>query len=137
VSHSVRGAARTAVVAAAAVLPLGCSGSKPASTGPATSDPSSTDTVQSVTIRATDAFRFDPSQVTVHQGRVRLTLVDTGSYPHNLVLPALHAKTADISGSPGEQRTTLTLDVAPGTYNFFCSYHSSAGMTGRLVVRRH
>lgn len=126
-STTVRSAARLVVVAAAVVLPLGCSGSKPVAT----------DAAQNVTIRATDAFRFDPSEITVHQGRVRLTLVDTGSYPHNIVLPSLHARSADVSGSLGEQRTTLTLDVSPGSYSFFCGYHSTAGMSGRLVVRRH
>ena len=91
--------------------------------------------VQSVTIGGTDGFRFTPSDVTVHPGPVRITLVDEGSYPHNISLPALGKTSASVSGSPGQTSTTLLLTVTtPGRYSFVCTYHSSAGMKGALVV---
>jgi plastocyanin len=40
-----------------------------------------------------------------------------------------------VSGSPGQTSTTLLLTVTePGRYDFVCTYHSSAGMKGTLVV---
>lgn len=92
--------------------------------------------VQSLTIRVTDGLRFEPSALTVHPGRVRLTLVDTGAYPHNIAFASLGRTSRSVSGSPGEQRTTLDLTLnRPGTYRFVCTYHSSAGMAGVLRVR--
>ena len=91
--------------------------------------------VQQVTFRAGDDFRFTPTTATVHTGQVRITLVDAGSYPHNIAFPGLHRTSASVSGSPGQTSTTLLLDVPrPGHYSFVCTYHSSAGMKGELVV---
>ena len=106
--------------------------------------------VQAVTIGATDDFRFTPGDVSVHPGKVRLTLVDRGAYPHNIAFStlgptslgptslgptSLGATSASVSGSPGQTSTTLTLTFTrPGRYDFVCTYHSSAGMKGSLVV---
>ena len=91
--------------------------------------------VQSVTIGATDDFRFTPAEVAVHPGQVRITLVDKGSYPHNISFPALGKTSASVSGSPGQTATTLRMTFTkPGRYAFVCTYHSSAGMKGALVV---
>jgi plastocyanin len=115
-------------VLAVAVL-AGCSSGRPASaTG-------RSDGVQAVTFRTTDEFRFVPATATVHTGKVRITLTDTGSYPHNISFPSLHATSASVSGSVGQTSTTLLLTFAtPGRYTFVCTYHSSAGMKGQLVV---
>jgi plastocyanin len=118
----------TFVPAAAAALALaGCSSGHPAAAAGSQA--------QSVTIRTTDDFRFDPSTVTVHPGRIRLTLLDSGSYPHNISFPSLNTTSTSVSGSPGQTSTTLLLTVTrPGRYDFVCTYHSSAGMKGTLVV---
>jgi plastocyanin len=91
--------------------------------------------MQHVTIDTTDEFRFVPADPTVHAGPVELTLTDSGSYPHNISFGSLHRTSKTVTGSLGQQRTTLTLDLKPGTYDFVCTYHSSAGMKGRLVVK--
>ena len=118
------------VTFAPAVLALlaGCS-SASSSQKPATT------AVQSVTVGASDDFHFSPAEVTVHPGTVRITLVDNGSYPHNISFPGLGKTSASVSGSLGQTSTTLLMTVArPGRYDFVCSYHSSAGMKGTLVV---
>ena len=93
--------------------------------------------VQRVTVHATDQLRFAPDTVRVHTGRVELTLVNDGSYPHNLAIPTLHAQTSDVSGTPGSQQATLAFDVSsPGTYQFVCTYHAGAGMRGTLTVTK-
>jgi plastocyanin len=122
------------VAFAPAVLALvalaGCSSGSSPKTAKAT-----TSGVQSVMIGGTDDFRFDPADITVHPGTVRITLVDKGSYPHNISFPDLAKTSASVSGSPGQTSTTLQLNLTkPGRYSFVCTYHSSAGMKGTLVV---
>jgi plastocyanin len=91
---------------------------------------------QSITVHTTDMLRFDPSVITARVGTVHIRLVDDGSYPHDLDVMSLHAESRDVSGDPGQQNTTLTLHLSkPGTYGFDCTYHSSAGMKGKIVVR--
>jgi plastocyanin len=88
-----------------------------------------------VTVHTTDGLRFRPATVHVHVGTVRITVVDDGSYPHNLVLPALHRTSRTVAGNPGAERATFVVRVdRPGTYAFRCAYHASAGMRGSLVV---
>jgi len=119
---------RVAFAPAVLALLVGCASAstspKPAATGQ-----------QSVTIGATDDFRFSPAEVRVHPGTVRITLVDKGSYPHNISFPALGKTSPSVSGSLGQTSTTLVMTFdKPGRYDFVCTYHSSAGMKGALVV---
>jgi len=119
--------------AAAVALMASLTGCSSSSDGNASAgDPTE---VQAVTFRATDQFRFEPATATVHTGKVRITLTDAGSYPHNISFPGLHQTSASVSGSPGQTSATLDLTVnTPGHYSFVCTYHSSAGMKGELVV---
>lgn len=92
--------------------------------------------VQQVTINATSSFRFDPSTITARTGRLKVTLVDVGAYPHNLSVGQLHTTSDTVTGGAGKSTTTFTLTFNhPGTYGFFCTYHSSAGMRGQFVIR--
>jgi plastocyanin len=119
---------RVAFAPAVLALLVGCSSASSPKTA-ASAD------VQSVTIGGTDDFRFGPADVTVHPGTVRITLIDKGSYPHNISFPSLGQTSASVSGSPGQTSTTLLLRLPkPGRYSFVCTYHSSAGMKGGLVV---
>lgn len=93
------------------------------------------DGVQQVTIDTTDSFRFVPSAIKAHVGKVRITLTNKGSYPHNISVPSLHATSSTVSGNPGQQQTNFTVTFAhPGTYEFVCTFHSSAGMKGRITI---
>jgi plastocyanin len=90
---------------------------------------------QRITIAGTNTLRFDPMVVHLHTGKVQITLMDMGAYPHNIVIPSLKLTSATVTGDPGG--TTVTFDVTfphPGTYSFYCQYHQSAGMTGTFVV---
>ena len=119
---------RVAFAPAVLALLVGCSS---ASSSPKAAAPG----VQSVTIGATDDFRFTPAEIRVHPGTVRITLVDKGSYPHNISFTALGKTSASVSGSFGQTSTTLVMTFdKPGRYDFVCTYHSSAGMKGALVV---
>jgi plastocyanin len=42
---------------------------------------------------------------------------------------------SSVSDSPGRTSTSLLVTITtPGRYSFVCTYHSSAGMKGDLVV---
>ena len=90
---------------------------------------------QQITIDATNMFRFDPPVIKAHPGTLKITLVDTGSYPHNLSVESLHVTSQTVTGELGDTKTTFTVRFAhPGTYDFVCTFHSSAGMRGQFIV---
>lgn len=92
--------------------------------------------VQLVTLHVTDRLRFTPDIISVHPGKVRVTLVDDGSYPHNFSIPSLHVTSPTVSGNPGQTSATTTLNLTkPGSYEFVCTFHASAGMHGEIVVK--
>ena len=131
----------TLVVALPLTLMTACSGasgrntSTAPSAGAAVRATGGPDGLEQVTIDATDNFRFAPATIQAHVGKLRIVLTDTGSYPHNISFPALHDTSATVSGNPGQQQTTLTVTLTrKGSYDFFCTYHSSAGMKGRVTV---
>lgn len=89
----------------------------------------------SVVVAGNNALRFVPMVVHVHTGKVRITLVDDGAYPHNVQIPSLHFTSPTVTGSPGETRKTFTVDFPhPGRYAFRCQYHYTAGMVGTFVA---
>lgn len=90
---------------------------------------------QQVRIVGNDMLRFVPALVHVHTGAVIITLVDSGAYPHNLVIPGLAVTSASVTGDPGGQRVSFLVTFRhPGRYQFYCQYHRSAGMSGTFEV---
>lgn len=90
---------------------------------------------QQVTITGNNMLRFAPMLVRLHTGTVRITLKDSGAYPHNIVIPALGVTSPTVTGDPGGTQLSFTVTFAKsGRYPFHCQYHVSAGMTGTFVV---
>jgi plastocyanin len=90
---------------------------------------------QQTTIVGNNSLRFAPMKIHLHTGKVRITLKDSGAYPHNIVIPALHVTSPTVTGDPGGLQTSFMVTFAhPGSYRFYCQYHVSAGMTGTFVV---
>lgn len=128
------------LIAAVATFTTACAGSTGHSPQPAAAVAAQASAgaggIQQITVHATNGFRFSPSTIDAHVGRLRITVVDDGSYPHNISFPALHRTSTTVSGDPGAGRTTLLLDLThSGSYRFSCTYHSSAGMLGQVDVR--
>jgi len=129
-------AAALAVVALGATV-AGCSNRQAAPnrrghTGSATA--SVENGVQQVTLVVNDKFRFDPSTVTVHPGKVTITLVHKGSgAPHDFSVDGQPADHTGLVRAGGTTSQTFTAP-APGTYRFVCTLHLAQGMTGTLVV---
>ena len=80
------------------------------------------------------SYRFDPSTITVHPGKVRITLehIGTGA-PHNWSLQGFPDDYVPLV-SPGQQKSIEFTAPAPGKYTFVCTIHVAQGQTGTLIV---
>ncbi|MBA3380230.1 MAG: cupredoxin domain-containing protein [Chloroflexia bacterium] len=77
---------------------------------------------------------FEPKAFTIpaHTG-ITLQVMNSGMIPHDVTIDQLDVKSDLLSGG---ESTTVTINAAPGTYQFYCSVpgHKQAGMTGTLTV---
>jgi plastocyanin len=125
------------VLVAASVLLAGCQSQSALNRG---AHPGSTTAsapkggVQEVVITTDQSYRFKPSTITVHPGRVRITLkhVGTGA-PHDWSLEGFPADNVALV-SPGQTKTVDFVAPGPGTYKFVCTIHIAQGQTGSLIV---
>jgi plastocyanin len=132
---------RTAIaVVLVAVLLAACSDDgddgATASSSTSTSTTSSTiaagnpqDTAKTITIKD---FSFDPAEVTVAQRAVALKLSNTGSTSHTFTIdnPKI-----DVELGAGSNNEVL-VDLGQQTeVVFYCRFHRSRGMQGKLVVK--
>jgi plastocyanin len=91
--------------------------------------------VQTVVITTDSRYRFTPATITVHPGKVRITLehTGTGGAPHDWQLQGLPAAFVPLT-SAGQTRSVEFTAPAPGRYTFICTIHVNQGQTGTLVV---
>jgi plastocyanin len=90
--------------------------------------------VQQVTIDVGDDFRFHPSTITVHPGRVQIVLKHTGTgAPHDWQVTDFPADFVPLTNS-GQTRTGTFIAPAPGRYEFECTIHLRQGQRGTLIV---
>jgi plastocyanin len=121
-----RGSAAAAACGLIAVVLTGCS----AGTPPAARADSH---VPTFTIDMNDQLRFKPDTIVIPKGTDALKLVNVGSVPHNLHIPALKVLSPTIDGG---QTVTITIHATTaGTYAFDCDFHVMDGMVGTLIVR--
>jgi uncharacterized cupredoxin-like copper-binding protein len=83
---------------------------------------------QTVSVKATDALKFEPDHLTATAGVVHIVLDNSGSTTHTFVIDDPKYKlTDDDSGD---------IDLGAGDYVFYCDVpgHRSAGMEGTLTV---
>lgn len=102
---------------------------------PGTSTAAVVDGVQQVTIEATSDYRFKPSTITVHPGKVRIILKNVGKgAPHNWSLTGFPADFVPLTPAGSTAAATFTAP-SPGTYTFVCTIHLRQGQTGKLIVK--
>jgi plastocyanin len=90
--------------------------------------------VQKITVTTSDTYRFDPSTIYVHPGRVTVVLVNKGKgAPHNWTLTAVPGAATPLATAGQTEATSFTAPV-PGSYTFVCTIHQRQGQTGKLVV---
>ena len=83
---------------------------------------------QTVNVKATDALRFDPDQLTATAGVIHIVQENAGATTHTFVIDGQDFKlTNDDSGD---------VDLAAGDYVFYCDIpgHRAGGMEGTLTV---
>lgn len=92
------------------------------------------DGVQQVTLTVDESFRFKPSTITVHPGKVRIVLKHVGGgAPHDWSLNGFPTDYVPLV-TPGQQKSVEFTAPAPGNYTFVCTIHVAQGQTGTLVV---
>jgi plastocyanin len=91
--------------------------------------------VQEVVITTDSKYRFTPATITVHPGRVRITLKHVGASgaPHDWQLQGFPADNVPLV-QPGQTRSIEFTAPPPGRYQFVCTIHVAQGQTGTLVV---
>jgi uncharacterized cupredoxin-like copper-binding protein len=84
--------------------------------------------VQTLTVKSSDALKFDPEDLSARAGEVRIVHENEGATTHSFVLDQQDFKLTD--DDEGE------IDLAAGDYIFYCDVpgHREAGMEGTLTV---
>lgn len=125
-----------AVALVSALVLTGCQDQSAINRNPhdGTSTAAPADGVQTVLITTGDDYRFSPSSITVHPGKVRITLQHKGKgAPHDWQLQGLPIAQVPLI-SAGQSASVDFVAPSPGTYTFICSIHVKQGQTGTLTV---
>jgi plastocyanin len=140
---------RFVVLAATAALALaGCGGddnesaATPAATEAATDAPAATATEAAggaklaISADPGGAKKFTESNLTAAAGTVEVDFSNKSQLPHAVEIEGNGVeKTTEIV--TGQDAPPLTVDLKPGTYEFYCPVgdHRAQGMEGKLVVK--
>jgi plastocyanin len=90
--------------------------------------------VQQITITTDQSYRFSPSTITVHPGKVQIVLRHLGTgAPHDWQLMGFPDDYVPLV-TPGQQKSIEFTAPAPGKYTFICTIHVAQGQTGTLIV---
>jgi plastocyanin len=133
----------------AAVLTSGTSATSPASTASATTPTATTGTPAPPSSPAGGAssaplklaanpegqLSYEPKQLSAKTGKVTITMANMSVVEHNVTVAQGSTVLGAIPTFKGGVKT-LTLNLKPGTYTFYCSVpgHRQAGMEGTLTV---
>jgi plastocyanin len=87
----------------------------------------------SVTVDAFDVY-FSPKSVKAPAGKLAIDLEEKGSQQHTLVVEGV--KDFELAVGPGKKSDRGTVDLAPGSYTFYCSIpgHRAQGMQGSFTI---
>ncbi len=77
---------------------------------------------------------FDKTSLDAPAGTVTIDLTNDSSVPHNVEVEGNGVE--ETSDTVTGESTSLTVDLEPGTYDFYCAVpgHREAGMEGTLTV---
>jgi plastocyanin len=79
---------------------------------------------------------FDTTTLTSHPGKVTIDFTNPSALEHDVAIEQ-GGKQIAISETIAEGKTSVSADLAPGTYTFLCTVpgHAEAGMEGTLTVK--
>jgi len=81
-------------------------------------------------------LKFDKAELTSKPGKVTIDFENPAPLEHNVAIEQ-GGKQIAVSELIAEGKTTVSAELAPGTYTFLCTVpgHAEAGMEGELTVR--
>jgi plastocyanin len=113
----------------------GASSSQPPSTGAPLSGPAAPASSLKLAADPSGLLSYDTKQLDAKAGRVTIAFTNAASLEHNVTIVQGSTQLGATPTFSGGTRT-LTLNLKPGTYTFYCSVpgHRQAGMQGTLRV---
>ncbi len=137
-----------AVTAAIGLLALAGCGSSSTTTGSTSSTPAAPATSATTTPASSGAtanveanpegkLEYNTSSLTAPAGKVSIDFTNTSPLGHNVTVESSAGKVVGATPTFQGGSKTLTLNLKPGTYKFFCSVpgHRMGGMEGTLTVK--
>ena len=83
-------------------------------------------------------YKIDPADPTVNAGTVTFHVTNDGQVTHNLEIEGNGIEETELEGdlAPGDSGD-LTVDLQPGTYEWYCPVdgHKDQGMEGEVTVK--
>jgi plastocyanin len=82
------------------------------------------------------AIAYDTTKLTSKPGKVTIDFTNPAALEHDVAIEK-EGKEIAVSETIAEGKTSVSADLAPGTYTFLCTVpgHAEAGMEGVLTVR--
>jgi plastocyanin len=111
----------------------GASSSQPPSTGAPPSGPAAPASSLKLAADPSGLLSYDTKQLSAKAGRVTIAFTNAASLEHNVTIVQGSTQLGATPTFSGGTRT-LTLNLKPGTYTFYCSVpgHRQSGMEGTL-----
>lgn len=80
---------------------------------------------------------YDTTELSSKPGKVTIDLNNPSSLEHDVAIESESGEEVAASETVAKGKTSVTAELAPGTYTFFCTVpgHREAGMEGKLVVK--
>jgi plastocyanin len=103
----------------------------------ATPAPTSGATALALAADPEGALKFNTTSLTAKAGKVAIAFANKASLEHNVTVASPSGAVLGATPTFASGAKTLTLNLTPGTYKFYCSVpgHRQAGMEGTLVVK--
>ena len=83
------------------------------------------------------ALKYNTTSLTASSGKVTIAFANSSPVMHNVTVASSNGSVVGATPTFNGGVKTLTLNLKPGTYTFYCSVpgHRQAGMQGTLVVK--
>jgi len=104
---------------------------------PAASPPGATNGALALAADPTGQLAYNTSTLTASSSKVTIDFTNASPLPHNVTIANAAGKVLGATKTFQGGTKTLSLNLPPGTYTFYCSVpgHEQAGMKGTLTVR--
>jgi len=88
-----------------------------------------------VTADPTGQLTWEPTELSAKAGQVTIELDNPAPVSHNVEIEGNGVD--EVSDTVSESTTSVTADLKPGTYRYYCNIpgHAEAGMDGTLTVK--